>query len=714
MKHFVISTFFFLFSAPFTHAQLFLPDLVLAELELPETGEVNTVVRFNFEVQNIGTGIAVEDFLVGIYLSQDDQLSEDDTRVGEVKTGNLALGRFPAVGAMGLGGISAGGYFVIIKADEEEVIEELDETNNIISGRIRLVVGGDGKLSVTCPEDFTKTENSPIENPNEEGYGIAQVILPESSTTCADGIVNFELLSPQNAIFFPYNDAPFVRGFKTHNIRYRVTDNCGNEEICEYQITITRPDLVHDFADCPADMTFQVANGEEGIFMDLPAPVFESNCPGNTNIISQPDVSNGFFFPVGSTTVSFIADNFNCEVKLCRFTVTVEETFANAPDLTIATANLPNNLQSNQAYDLSINLQNIGNESVNQLFTTTVFLSVDDNFDANDIRIGSIQAQYLAVGEYNITIPIRLLENSIGSYSIFIKTDAEETIEELREDNNLYRVPVTIDAANTLTVFCPEDIILEEESPFGEEGEGDFASVRLVVPSVFSTCELQGFEVKLLNTENFIPLLDGSYIAQGAGTYEVNYKISDQCGNEAFCSYNITIIVPEVVHQFISCPSNITISTSPNSNGAVVNYEEPIFESNCPGDTKIIIQPEDAASGSFFPIGTTEVRYIADNFNCDVELCRFTITLRSGFVVSTELKNAATDFYPNPTKEKVNIPNLASYDRYKVIDNQGSILQIESDLQQEEIDLSQLANGIYFIELEKEGKIKRIKIVKTK
>ncbi|MEL6945010.1 MAG: HYR domain-containing protein, partial [Bacteroidota bacterium] len=392
--------------------------------------------------------------------------------------------------------------------------------------------------------------------------------------------------------------------------------------------------------------------------------------------------------------------------------VTVEETFNNAPDLTITNASLPDNLQANQSYNLQINLQNIGNEVINQLFATTAFISNDDRLDATDIRIGSLQAQYLAVGAYDVSMPIRLLENSIGNYHIFIKADADEVVEELNENNNVYHIPVFIGATNTLTVFCPDDITLEEESPSDQENEGDYASVRLVVPAVFSTCELQGFDVELLNAENFTPLLDGSYIAQGAGIYEVKYKISDECGNEAFCSYTITITVPEIVHQFTFCPNDIIVNTSSGNDGTIVDYEEPIFQSNCPGDTKIIIQPEDAISGSFFPIGTTEVRYIADNFNCDVELCAFTVTVRAGNLLNTSVESEATAFYPNPSNGKINIQHLKTYDSYKVIDSQGNILIYKENIRHNDIDISQLINGIYFIELEKKEKLKKLKIIK--
>ncbi|MEM6697228.1 MAG: HYR domain-containing protein, partial [Bacteroidota bacterium] len=209
-------------------------------------------------------------------------------------------------------------------------------------------------------------------------------------------------------------------------------------------------------------------------------------------------------------------------------------------------------------------------------------------------------------------------------------------------------------------------------------------------------------------------LLDGSYVAQGAGIYEVDYKVSDECGNEAFCSYTITIIVPEVVHRFTSCPDDITVTVNLGTNGAIIKYEEPVFESNCPGDTKIILQPEDAISGSFFPLGTTEVRYIADNFNCNVELCSFEVTVRFGFLLNPESQHTATEFYPNPTDGKVIIPNLMTYDRYEIIDDRGNILYIENNIQREEIDLSSLADGIYFVELEKEGEIEWAKIVKMR
>src|ERR1051325_868329 len=71
------------------------------------------------------------------------------------------------------------------------------------------------------------------------------------------------------------------------------------------------------------------------------------------------------------------------------------------------------------------------------------------------------------------------------------------------------------------------------------------------------------------------------------------------------------------------CPGNMTNDcTSPT--GAVVRFI-PVVNSTCGGSVAVVCTPP---SGSFFPMGTTNVNCIAQDLENHLAFCSFTVTVR--------------------------------------------------------------------------------------
>ena len=91
-----------------------LPDLRLENLtNLSRTGDIGAVVEFNFDLINSGTAIAAGDYTITMYLSDDYFFGDaDDIKVGEIITGNTAVGTIPNVlGAITIpNNINSGNY----------------------------------------------------------------------------------------------------------------------------------------------------------------------------------------------------------------------------------------------------------------------------------------------------------------------------------------------------------------------------------------------------------------------------------------------------------------------------------------------------------------------------------------------------------------------------------------------------------------------------
>ena len=151
------------------------------------------------------------------------------------------------------------------------------------------------------------------------------------------------------------------------------------------------------------------------------------------------------------------------------------------------------------------------------------------------------------------------------------------------------------------SVSCPEDIIIPaEEGVCG--ATVDFEAI--------TTDNCSGTDV-LYSVE------PGSVFP--IGTTEVTATATDEAGNTAICSFNITVTdntTPEIV-----CPDDITVSNDQGECGAIVNFEATATD-NCSSTIIYSIEP-----GSMFPVGTTEVIATATDDAGNTISCNFTVTV---------------------------------------------------------------------------------------
>lgn len=91
------------------------------------------------------------------------------------------------------------------------------------------------------------------------------------------------------------------------------------------------------------------------------------------------------------------------------------------------------------------------------------------------------------------------------------------------------------------------------------------------------------------------------------GTTTVN------CTSSAGPTCSFTVTVNDTKPPTLTCPQNIIVPVAPDSNGATVDYETPTASDNCPPAPAVNCSP---ASGSFFPVGVTQVTCTAGAFNC--------------------------------------------------------------------------------------------------
>ena len=124
-----------------------LSDLTLSNIEFPAELERGEPIRFDLDVDNIGYATAAGDFIVAFFLSEDDQLGDGDRSVSVIRTGDLTVDKHPATALINLPlDVLPGEYHLIIVADIDGEVQELDETNNIFSSPV--TVGAPGNIDL--------------------------------------------------------------------------------------------------------------------------------------------------------------------------------------------------------------------------------------------------------------------------------------------------------------------------------------------------------------------------------------------------------------------------------------------------------------------------------------------------------------------------------------------------------------------------------------
>jgi uncharacterized repeat protein (TIGR01451 family) len=127
------------------------------------------------------------------------------------------------------------------------------------------------------------------------------------------------------------------------------------------------------------------------------------------------------------------------------------------------------------------------------------------------------------------------------------------------------------------------------------------------------------------------------------GTTTVSCSTSDSSGNQASCSFTIT--VNDTQPPSIACPANIIQSTDADKCSAAVSYAAPVVSDNCPNLGAPVCNPP---SGSTFPKGATTVSCTVSDSSANQSACSFSITVNDAQPPSIACPANITTKTPNP------------------------------------------------------------------
>ncbi len=160
---------------------------------------------------------------------------------------------------------------------------------------------------------------------------------------------------------------------------------------------------------------------------------------------------------------------------------------------------------------------------------------------------------------------------------------------------------------NTPPVFtvCPSNITVD--------ANGNCEAVATwAIPEASDNC---GFEPNL--TTNFEP---GSTFPIGTST--VTYTATDEGGNTAQCSFDVTV-VDNTGPEFLNLPAEVRASAD-GSCGANVNWDNILVEDNCTANLDIVVN-SDAVPGDRFNLGQTLVTYSATDLAGNETIASFNV-----------------------------------------------------------------------------------------
>ncbi|WP_026914971.1 HYR domain-containing protein [Christiangramia portivictoriae] len=440
-----------------------------------------------------------------------------------------------------------------------------DGTNDPVTCSFDIIVQDTEAPVLTCEQTRI------VEAEPGETSAVVNFILPPARDGC-DGILPTRISDGSMA-----SGSRFPIG--TTNIVFEATDQANNTGYCTLQIRVLAPKSPPEFNNCSTTtITKNNDPGECGAIVRFDTPT-ASDEDGNvevTRIDANTDLVSGSLFPVGTTTITFQADDGTNDPVTCSFDIIVQDT--EAPELTCVP-------------DITAQASP-GNDSKSINFSPP---TACDNCD------GVLQS--------------RVSEGSLVSGSNFPIGSTDVVFEATDSNGNMGYCTLNVNILPpnyAPSIACPADISVPNDS--GICG----ALVEFADPTVTDPEDddltITRTDDSGLNSGDIFPV----------GTTTIVYQVSDGINPPVSCDFTITVENTEQP-QFSSCPENMTELLSVSESGKIIFFDLPKFEDNC--SEAELFQTAGPESGEFFPAGETEVRFELRANNTVVDQCSFTVDL---------------------------------------------------------------------------------------
>ncbi len=416
---------------------------------------------------------------------------------------------------------------------------------------------------IECPEDIVVD--------NDEGDCGAIVSFTEPvGTDDQPGAVTSLISSLSSGDIFPLGET---------TVTYEVVDAAGNSSQCSFTVTVNdteAPEMV-----CPPNISVVSLDGSPISIADIGMATASDNCSGDLTISSVVLGSTDpipAFFPVGMTVIQWSTIDEAGNPTFCNQSITVTFTPSSENDITAFTLPGQTGPTAISGTDISVTLP-VGSDVTNLAPASLVFSAGATISPA----VGDTQ-DFSSPVMYTVTAQ----DNSTQTYTVTVTVEEDTTDPE---------------------VTCPEDIVVDTDT--GECGAiVDFmASATDDQPGVSTSASIASgtlFEV---------------------GTTQVTITATDAAGNEAECTFNVTVNdteAPEIV-----CPPDVSVVSLDGSDVTINNIGFPVVTDNC--DQSLLFSATLVGSSRpipfAYPVGTTLVQWATTDSAGNTAFCNQSITV---------------------------------------------------------------------------------------
>ena len=475
------------------------PDLDVSAFVVPSTGAAGATISVTDTTANAG-GAGAAATTTTFYLSSNGSLGAGDTPLGSRNVPALSAGGvnsgstdliIPATTAVG-------SYYVIAKADGNDVVLETSETNNSYSRPIKVgsdlvistltVTEGEGSNLVLNLSDSTTNEGSGPAEASVTRFYLSSNSSLDGGDTLLDGARAVPVLNPGNSSTGVTTvTIPDTTPAGVYYIIAKADADGVVLETYETNNTLARSvyvgsDLVVSSLTVPSkggagstvsvtDTTLNDGSGAAGasttrFYLSGNASWDAADTPLN-GVHSVPSLAAGTIdtssttltIPAGSVTGTYYviakADADNAVGESKETNNTIARSIQIGPDLDVSAFTVPAKGGAGLTLTVSDTTTNPGGGAIGAT-TMKFYLSVNSALDAGDPVIGSRVVGGLGAGEVStasttLTIPVG---TTTGSYSVIAKADADNAVTETTETNNTYVRTVKIGPDLTVSTLA--------------------------------------------------------------------------------------------------------------------------------------------------------------------------------------------------------------------------------------------------------------------
>ncbi|XP_022087623.1 hyalin-like, partial [Acanthaster planci] len=351
-------------------------------------------------------------------------------------------------------------------------------------------------------------------------------------------------------------------GLGNVTVTISVSDEAQNTANCSFVVTVI-DDEPPSFKACPADIINSTDAGLNSSVVYWQEPTITDNVGVVANYSSH---SPGDVFPVGNTTVIYIASDSAGNTNNCLFSVSVED---DEPPELLCPVYVVNSTDAHQ-------------NSSNVFWQEPIFT---DNVGIVSNESSHRPGDVFPLGNITVTYSVSDKAGNVANCSFIVSV----------EDN---------EAPNVMN--CPADVVnstmANQSSAFVYWREPSFSDNVGVVSRGNSHSPGDVFPF---------------------GNTTVTYTASDAAGNVRNCSFIVTVQDNEAP-TVSNCPADLVNGTDPSLPSSVVYWQEPTFSDN----VAIAINESNLNPGDVFPVGNTTVIYSVSDSSGNTVNCSFIVTVK--------------------------------------------------------------------------------------